>query len=89
MSSDDVRHNMVASYVWKLPFFGHEHGLAQAALGGWQVSGILTLHSGLPVNVVRNGNLVGYEGLRPNVTSDPNLYPSQRTLARYFRYAGI
>jgi hypothetical protein len=83
LSSFDARHNLVTSFVWLLPG-PRESRLARAVLGGWQLSGILALRSGLPVNVVRNSNLIGYQGLRPNVNGDPNLDPSERTLARYF-----
>ena len=47
-SDYDVRHNFVASGVWDLPFLRKEHNAASAILGGWQVSGILTAHTGFP-----------------------------------------
>ena len=48
------------------------------------MSGVVSLRTGLPANVVRNGNLPGYEGLRPNVLGDPNLDPADRSVSRYF-----
>ncbi len=89
-ASTDVRHTLAASYEWKLPFGRGQRwlagcrGVCQAALAGWQLNGIVNMRSGLPVNVIRNGGVVGYEGLRPNVSGDPNLDGSQRTLTRYF-----
>ncbi|HVF43483.1 MAG TPA: TonB-dependent receptor [Pyrinomonadaceae bacterium] len=47
-SDYDVRHNLVASGVWDLPFLRRGHNAASAILGGWQVSGILTAHTGFP-----------------------------------------
>ncbi|MFL6229293.1 MAG: carboxypeptidase regulatory-like domain-containing protein [Pyrinomonadaceae bacterium] len=47
-SDYDVRHNFVASGVWELPFFRHEQDVLSKVLGGWQVSGILTAHTGFP-----------------------------------------
>ena len=47
-SDCDVRHNFVASGVWELPFLRKERNAAAAILGGWQVSGILTAHTGFP-----------------------------------------
>jgi hypothetical protein len=89
-SSFDVRHNLIASHIWELPF-GRGHKLlgscgrlCQALAGNWQFNGITSVRSGLPANVIRNGQLTGYSGLRPNVLRDPNLDPAQRTLARYF-----
>lgn len=90
LASIDVRHTLVASHIWELPFgLGRQFlsncsRFCQALVAKWQVNGITTLRSGLPVNVIRNGNKVGYQGLRPNVLREPNLDPSQRTLAHYF-----
>lgn len=45
----DRRHIFTASYVYELPFFREGSGLKRAALGGWQVAGIVTINSGQPV----------------------------------------
>lgn len=47
-SDYDVRHNFIASGVWDLPFLRKRDDAAGAILGGWQVSGILTAHTGFP-----------------------------------------
>jgi carboxypeptidase family protein/TonB-dependent receptor-like protein len=47
-SDYDVRHNFVASGLWELPIFRNRNDLAGSILGGWQVSGILTAHTGFP-----------------------------------------
>ncbi|HST52930.1 MAG TPA: carboxypeptidase regulatory-like domain-containing protein [Pyrinomonadaceae bacterium] len=47
-SDYDVRHNFVASGVWDLPFFGNEKDTVGKLLGGWQLSSILTAHTGFP-----------------------------------------
>lgn len=90
VADDDVKHSLVASYIYELPFGRNQpylhnlKGWSQALCGGWQINGIFTTRSGLPVNVIRNGEATGYEGLRPNVLRDPNLPSSERTLTRYF-----
>jgi hypothetical protein len=76
-SDYDVRHHFVASGIWELPFFRREHSAAAAILGGWQVSGILTAHTGFPWTPVI-GNCVSTRG--------PSLCPS-RPVA-YFGGAG-
>jgi hypothetical protein len=47
-SDFDVRHYFVASGLWDLPIFRDRKDLAGKILGGWQVSGILTKHTGFP-----------------------------------------
>jgi hypothetical protein len=47
-SDFDVRHNFVASGLWELPIFRNRHDLTGNILGGWQISGILTAHTGFP-----------------------------------------
>jgi len=90
-SSDyDVRHLFVYSASYSLPFghgqqFGSNWGAVEnAMLGGWQLNGIFTAHTGTPVNVIQNGNDSGEPGLRPNLTANPNLPSGQRTLLEYF-----
>jgi hypothetical protein len=47
-SDFDVRHHFVASGLWDLPFFRHRTDVAGKLLGGWQLDGILTTHTGFP-----------------------------------------
>jgi hypothetical protein len=47
-SDYDVRHHFIASGLWDLPFFRNRTNLAGKILGGWQLSGILTKHTGFP-----------------------------------------
>ena len=47
----DVRHNFNASYVYELPFRTHRARL-KALVEGWQVSGTVFAHSGLPFTVL-------------------------------------
>ena len=54
-AANDVRHNLVGSFVYELPFWRSATGV-RGALGGWQVNGILTMLSGLPFNVVRDAD---------------------------------
>jgi hypothetical protein len=47
-SDYDVRHHFIASGLWDLPFFGNRTDIVGKLLGGWQLSGILTKHTGFP-----------------------------------------
>ncbi|HEV3218794.1 MAG TPA: carboxypeptidase regulatory-like domain-containing protein [Candidatus Acidoferrales bacterium] len=56
----DVRHNLSGEYVYQLPIKVQNHTLGEA-LNGWQISGTVFLHSGLPFSVLgtpysANGN---------------------------------
>ncbi len=90
VADDDVTHNLVASYIYELPFgrgqrfFPNLKGLSQKVWGGWQMNGIFTARSGLPLNVVRNSEDTGYQGLRPDLLHNPNMPGPDRTLAHYF-----
>lgn len=47
----DIRHNLTAQYVYQLPSRFKAHALA-ATLNGWQVSGTVFWHSGIPFSVL-------------------------------------
>jgi hypothetical protein len=48
----DVRQRFVGVATYELPKFGPQNGFLQQALGGWQANTIVTLQTGIPVNVV-------------------------------------
>jgi hypothetical protein len=53
----DVTHNFVASYSIRLPFeklLGAGNGWATKVAGGWELSGITTFATGLPVTISEN-----------------------------------
>ena len=47
----DIRHNLNAQYVYQLPIKVRNHQLAPV-LNGWQISGTLFWHSGVPFSVL-------------------------------------
>jgi hypothetical protein len=47
-SDYDVRHNLAVSGLWDLPLFRNRHDFVGKALGGWQIDGILSAHTGFP-----------------------------------------
>ncbi len=90
----DIEHRFVASYVWELPFgrgrrFGSDWSQAMdLLLGGWQLSGIHVLQSGLALTATLAGstvlNIGGERRARPNLVGDPVLPASERTINRWF-----
>jgi hypothetical protein len=68
----DRRHNASVNFVYDLPVFRHtENRFVKTTLGGWEVSGIVTMTSGLPVNPQISGNQGG-NGI-PNATNRPDV----------------
>lgn len=47
----DRRQMLLLNYVYDLPFFKQSKGVAKQTLGGWTVSGIVTLMSGTPIDI--------------------------------------
>jgi hypothetical protein len=52
-SEFDVRHILIANYLYQLPFFRGKTGFVGKTLGGWQISGITQYQTGLPCNVLQ------------------------------------
>jgi hypothetical protein len=61
LSSDDVPHRFVGSFLYDLPF-GKSAGFAKTVLGGWSVGGIYSLESGRPFSVLNGSNTTGTGG---------------------------
>jgi len=64
----------VVDFIYDIPLFRHNDSkLVKSVVGGWQVSGIVTLESGLPINVNLTGAAQNFNGTvggnnRPNLT---------------------
>jgi hypothetical protein len=90
----DIKQRFVASYVYELPFgrgrrFGNNwNTAADIVFGGWQVTGIHAIQSGLGLTATLGGasvlNIGGERRARPNLVGDPVLPDSERTLNRWF-----
>ena len=90
----DIEHRFVASYIYELPFgrgrrWGRDwNGVTELILGGWQLSGIHTLQSGLALTATLGGSTVlslgGERRARPNLVGNPILPESLRTVDRWF-----
>ena len=75
--ANDRTHALTMNYVWQLPIFRSTTGLLGVFLKGWQLSGITSFQSGLPINVTQAGDAANFGGntgaQRPNLVGDPNL----------------
>jgi hypothetical protein len=77
----DVRHNFTANAVYELPFgpgkaYLHDSGVMGKIVGGWQLSGIGTFHTGHPLTVTLNyaSNFLLPDG-NDQTTQRPDLVP--------------
>ena len=50
LSSSDVHHNFVVSYIWEIPFDRMFHGMPRLTKG-WQLQGITRFSSGFPIQM--------------------------------------
>ncbi len=92
LSAFDFRRRWTTSWVWELPFgkdrrWMNTSTVADLALGGWQIGGILTLQDGFPFTVtcgpgnIQNGGGVCY----PDATGiDWRLSGDERSRTRWF-----
>jgi len=82
----DRTHNAAFNFIYDIPVFrSSQSRLVKTALGGWTVSGIVTMSSGLPINIGLSGNQSG-NGLpaaanRANLTGSVS-YP--HTVGQWF-----
>jgi hypothetical protein len=100
-SSFDVKLNNVTSVVYQLPFGkGHQFGsnwnpVLDAVLGGWELNGINTSHTGTPLNVYYSPSTANdvtglsndYRGEafeRPNVTGSAISQSTAQMINTYF-----
>ena len=88
IDQDDVSQRLVISGVFELPFgrgrhwLGDARGVVNHVVGGWQVNTITTAQTGFPL-VVRGAN--NFTGINwPDVTHDPTLPDSSRSVMRWF-----
>jgi len=93
ISNQDVPHHLVLAYAYELPIgrgkrlLNQAHGVTQAVLGGWKVSGVHNYQSGYPLRATSSldigllsgtirANYVGGQPMKnPNYHGDPNAAP--------------
>ncbi|HEY3057232.1 MAG TPA: TonB-dependent receptor [Thermoanaerobaculia bacterium] len=77
----DRRHVLAVNYIYRLPLFRSQEGLAGKLFGGWQVSGVTRYSSGRRLNITAgtNTSIFGDQiTLRANLVpgQDPNSAPA-------------
>jgi hypothetical protein len=95
----DVRHNVTINGVYELPFgrgkqFLNGSGVASQILGGWEIAGIASARTGLPVNITMNRKASALPDgntsrQRPNYVAGQSLYAANQTIDNWFNPAAF
>jgi hypothetical protein len=96
LASFDVPQRLVTTFSYELPVgrnrtFGRSmHKAADAVVGGWEVSGILTFSSGFPINPGLDSAQLWDATQRPNLIGDPSTSgPAFQRIDGYFNAAAF
>lgn len=89
LSSFDVRHNLVLSYIWDVPIgagrrLDLKNGWLNATLGGWQFNGITTARTGVPFTPRLSFNTANTGHPRPDRIADGTLPRDERSASRWY-----
>jgi hypothetical protein len=67
-SQFDRTHNFSANFIYSIPVLRNSSSrMLKSALGGWQISGIATIESGIPLNLSAGSNNIVGGANRPNL----------------------
>jgi hypothetical protein len=92
----DRRQVFTANYVYDLPFFKNRHDALGYVAGGWEISGLMTANTGLPLTVTTSGLDPAFQGVnlstsaasgRPDLIGNPNNGP--QTFTQWFNTAAF
>jgi outer membrane receptor protein involved in Fe transport len=88
-SDFDVKNRFVTSFLYQIPGATSGNGFVKALTGGWQLDGIVTLQSGLPLSVLAgvDRSLVGVAEDHANVNGPVAVYNGnsrKSKIAKYF-----
>ncbi|HEY6805611.1 MAG TPA: carboxypeptidase-like regulatory domain-containing protein [Pyrinomonadaceae bacterium] len=91
LSTGDIPNVFVSSFTYELPVGRgktfNPGGVLGALARDWEISGVVTLQSGIPLAVTQVTNFNAFAGFgtqRPNRVADPNLPSSEQSTARFF-----
>jgi hypothetical protein len=94
LSIFDVRHRVVSSILYELPFGEGKRfaksGVGSAILGGWQVTNIMSLSSGFPRDPATGNDRANTGSTnRPDVVSGQDPDSGPKTIAQWFNTAAF
>ena len=94
VDGSDIPNSLVANYIYQLPigrkgkFATHVNKATDAVIGGWQLAGITSIKSGIPLGFGGGGNTNMWGGnQRPNLIGNPHL--ANRSINEWFNTAAF
>jgi hypothetical protein len=99
-SQFDMRSYFTSSAIWKVPvgrgqrFLNNAPGFVNALVGGWQLAGVGTARSGLPLNVTVSRAATALPdqnngSQRPNLVAGQSLYPTNQSPSDWLNLAAF
>jgi hypothetical protein len=90
----DVRHNFTANAIYQLPFVRGAKGPLSWLASGWELAGIASARTGLPVNITMSrkaGDLPdgNTSGQRPNLVPGVPIYAANQSINNWFNPAAF
>jgi hypothetical protein len=79
LSTHDIPQRLVVSFNYQLPIgrgkpIGTDMGrLANMLVGGWELSGLMTFQSGVPLNITQDAGVIWDATQRPHLIGDPSM----------------
>ena len=97
-SNIDVRHNITINGIYELPFGSGKqfltNGPASRILGGWELAGIASARTGLPVDITMTRAVAALpdgnnKSQRPNLVPGVDIYAANQTITNWFNPAAF
>jgi hypothetical protein len=96
VSNGDIPNATVVSWTYELPVGSghnlHPSGVAGKFTNGWQIAGVVSMQSGIPLAVTQATNFNSFAGFgtqRPHCVADTALPDSQRSTAQFLNVAAF
>lgn len=96
VSNGNIPNGTAVSWIYELPIGSghgwHPSGVTGKLTNGWQIAGIVSIQSGIPLAVTQATNFNSFAGFgtqRPNCVADTALSASKRTTAQFFNTAAF
>jgi hypothetical protein len=78
--TDGARHRVIGSAIYDIPWLADQKGVLGAVLGGWQVSGVISIRSGEPL---RLSQASGIGNSRPDYNGGNQVFDDWRDTLQY------